>query len=134
MGDISTKARDYIVNHFSELDLPLPKKHIPLFFLLPKNGELLHFKSIQEEWGISKSSLSDILSRYYGEGYILKEDSLDKRCVEIGLTPKGHDIQAQLLALEEEFVQRMLEGFDPEERELMEQQINRMLSNIKDIT
>ncbi|MTI69343.1 MAG: MarR family transcriptional regulator [Firmicutes bacterium] len=131
---ISSVADSYIKKRIKEEKLPILRSHIPLFYILPENGEGMLFSELKERWQISKSSLSDIINRYESHKLINKcQCSEDKRSIILSLTKEAIDIKIKLEEIEEEFLDLLLVDFEKEERKNFEDSLNKALNNSKKI-
>lgn len=124
----------FMVKKIKSEGLPILQNHITLFHILPEEGSGLLFNEVAGIWKISKSSLSDIINKYESQGLIKKcECHADKRSLHIRLTQEAVPIKRRLLELEEEFRNLLLEDFTDEQKEAFECNINKALSNIKEM-
>lgn len=129
---INSISSKFIERKIKEEGLPILLNHIPLFYILPEDGSPLIFNEISNIWGISKSSLSDIINKYENQGLIKKcSCSEDKRSVHIMLRPEALYIRNKLKNIEAEFLDLMLKDFDEDERQSFEKNMNKALKNIK---
>ena len=132
IGKIGKKSDGYIIEQLKEQQFPVPQNHIHLFYLLPEDGTPLYFKDIAAEWQISKSSLSDIITRYSSLGFIKKDGHCeDKRHVRISITEKARPLKKTLDDLESRFLAEIFRGFSQKEKEAFETQTDKVLNNIK---
>lgn len=128
--EISFIADNFITKRIKEENLPILRNHIPLFYILPENGNGMLFNELSSTWNISKSSLSDIISKYENLGLVNKCDCAeDKRSIYISLTAKSIDIKSKLDIIEEEFLNLLLINFDIQERDVFEDYIDKALEN-----
>ena len=134
INEISSISNKYIEKKIKEEGLPLLKNHIPLFYILPEDGSALVFNEIANIWGISKSSLSDIINKYEKQGLIKKCICVeDKRSVYISLKPEALYIKQKIESIEVEILGLMLKDFDRNERQIYEESFDKVLKNIKKI-
>lgn len=132
INDINFSANKFLARQIKEKNLVILQNHIPLFYILPEDGSGMLFNEIASAWEISKSSLSDIINRYEDLALVKKcTCSEDKRSVYINLTGEAISIKKTLEALEAEFLDLILEGFDEKERQLFEKNIEKCLANIE---
>lgn len=97
MRQIVHLGDQYIARRLKEENLPILSAHIPLFYILPQNGDGLLFNELCEKWSKSKSSLSDIITKYVNSGLIKRcECQEDKRNVYIAMTPEAQEIKRVL--------------------------------------
>jgi len=134
INEINSISNKFIEKKIKEERLPILKNHIPLFYILPEDGSPLVFNEISNIWGISKSSLSDIINKYENQGLIKKcICAEDKRSVYISLKPEALYIKQKVESIEVEILDLMLKDFDRNERGIFEENINKVLKNIKEM-
>lgn len=134
INQINSISNKFIAQKIKEENLPILQNHIPLFYILPKDGSPMIFSEISSIWEISKSSLSDIINKYENQGLIKKCDcSEDKRSVYVSLKPEALYIVEKLRDMETEFLGSMLNNFQDNEKQTFEENINKALKNIKKI-
>lgn len=134
INEINSIADKFISKKIKEEGLPILQSHIPLFYILPEDGSPLIFNEISNIWGISKSSLSDIISKYEKQDLIKKCICFeDKRSIYVSLRPEAMYIKQKLLSMEAEFLNLMLNDFQHSERWLFEENIDKALKNVKKI-
>jgi DNA-binding MarR family transcriptional regulator len=132
VNEINSISNKFIAKKIKEQGLPILQNHIPLFYILPEDGSYLIFNEISNIWQISKSSLSDIINKYESQGLIKKcTCSEDKRSVYISLKPEALYIKQSLHDIEAEFLDLMLNDFNKDERQVFEDNIDKVLKNIK---
>lgn len=132
ISDISDISNKYIIKRIKEERLPILRNHIPLFYILSDDGTPLIFNEIANIWNISKSSLSDIITKYENQGLIKKcSCSEDKRSVYISLTPEATIIKKKLCEIEDEFLNLLLKNFDKDQWNTFEDDIDKALRNIE---
>ena len=103
----------------------------PLLFKLIKKGDGITQKEICEMLYISKSTTSKIIKRLVEKGYLRKEkDPEDKRASRIFLTDKKEEIEDLIKEIDQKAENKMLEGFDEEEREELRNYLERILDNL----
>jgi len=89
---VNKRFNDNLKAEFKNKEIPIKLKHIDLFIILYKQGEKTEFKNLVKIWGISKSTVSETITRYVKLGLLKKDNTtLDKRLVYISLTEKGSD-------------------------------------------
>ena len=129
--NISSMIEQYILEEVKKLDYPISKNHIYLFYLLPGDGERMIFNVLCSKWGISKSSLSDIINKYVDLDLVEKHECReDKRVIYLKLTQKGNSIRHKLKAIDQAFKEKLFRGFDEEQRKTFESLLNRVENNI----
>ncbi|MDP5276044.1 MarR family winged helix-turn-helix transcriptional regulator [Chengkuizengella axinellae] len=131
INEINSSSSSYISKRLKEENFPLLRNHLPLFFILPHNGEMMQFNEIASNWNISKSSLSDVLAKYEELGFIKKSQcDSDKRITNIGLTQEAYPILDKLKKIGTDLINILLSDFETEDREIFETYINKVISNI----
>ncbi|MBX4263757.1 MarR family winged helix-turn-helix transcriptional regulator [Clostridium estertheticum] len=132
INEINSILNKFIEKKIKEEGLPILQNHIPLFYILPEDGSALIFNEISNIWGISKSSLSDIINKYESQGLIKKCNCIeDKRTVYVSLKSEALYIVQKLLSIEAEFLGLMLNNFDNNEKQMFEKNTNKSLKNIR---
>lgn len=131
---INSTADKFLTEKINEERIPVLKNHIPLFYLLPLNSDSMMFNELSKEWGISKSSLSDIVNKYEKLGFVNKCSCCDdKRLIYLSLTKEGVKIKETLVRLEVAFIELLFKGFDNKARDHLENQIDHLLDNSNQI-
>jgi len=103
----------------------------PLLFKLIKKGDGVTQKEICEKLHVSKSTTSKIIKRLVEKGYLRKEkDPQDNRASRIFLTEKKEDIEDLIKEIDEKAENKMLKGFDDEERKDLRGYLERILDNL----
>jgi len=121
----------FIAQEVKMMDYPISKNHILLFYLLPGDGDMMIFNVLCSKWGISKSSLSDIINKYVDLGFVEKHEcNDDKRVVYIQLTAEGDTIRKELINIEEGFKKKIFKGFDVDQQKTFETLLNQVEHNI----
>jgi len=128
---ISSMIDKFIAQEVKMMDYPISKNHILLFYLLPGDGDMMIFNVLCSKWGISKSSLSDIINKYVDLGFVEKHEcNDDKRVVYIQLTAEGDTIRKELINIEEGFKKKIFKGFDVDQQKTFETLLNQVEHNI----
>lgn len=131
--NISSCSDRYLEQRIKEENLPILKNHIPLFYYLPEDGSKILFNELAKRWKISKSSLSDIVSKYESLGLIERLSCPDdKRTVYLRLTKDALIIKEKIDSFEKGFLDKVLTDFSKEERETFENLIQKVLNNYCD--
>lgn len=95
LRDVAALTDKFYAKRIKELGLPILMNHIPLFYILSESEKPLAFTEIFNMWGISKSSLSEVINKYHKMGFIEKFSSADdKRSFTVVLTEEGKEIRA----------------------------------------
>lgn len=132
--NINVIVDKYLAKKINEEKIPILKNHIALFYILPSNSDSILFNELSKEWGISKSSLSDIVNKYQKLGFVDKCSCCDdKRSIYLSLTKEGIKMKEILVRLEVEFLELFFKGFDSNEQDIFEKQIDRVLDNTSSI-
>lgn len=130
ISDISNKFLD---KKIKKDNLPVLRNHIKLFYIIPQKGDKMLFNELSKIWGISKSSLSDIIYKYENLGFIEKNECKnDKRTVYLNLTEKAIPIINKLDSYEEEFLDILLHDFG-DEAIIFKENLFKALKNINKI-
>ncbi len=124
------------INNFNNINLKkhninvLPH-HIPIFYTINVNG-VITFNELQKELELSKSTLSDTITRYEKMGYIYKnEKSQDKRCINIELTKSGVEVMKKLEKIDNEFREKFFHEIEENDRKHLEQLIDLVINNLE---
>lgn len=129
--NISGMVEKFIVQEVKKMDYPISKNHILLFYLLPGQGQMMVFNVLCSKWGISKSSLSDIVNKYVDLGLVEKHECRDdKRVTFIQLTPEGDTLRNKLIDIEEDFKKKIYKGLDVDEQKTFESLVSQVEDNI----
>lgn len=124
----------YVTKRLKQEHIPVLKSHVPLFLLLPKNGDYLTFRELASKWNISKSSLSDILTKYEDLGFIQKcESTQDKRSIYICFTPEATPIIEKIENILNDLSNSLLTGLAADEKAIFENNLDKALTNLKNI-
>lgn len=127
--ELSSYLDEQVKKKIKEAGLPVLRNHIPLFYILPESGEPLRFNELASKWNISKSSLSDIITKYEGLGLIKKCECIeDKRNLYLSLTEEAMKLKEQLYKLEDEILEECFGEFSSEEEDLLGKMIDRVLT------
>lgn len=101
---VNKRFNDNLKAEFKSKDIPIKLKHIDLFMILYEYGEKIEFKNLVKIWGISKSTVSETITRYVKLELLKKENTTtDKRLVYISLTEKGSDYTKKINDITHEF-------------------------------
>lgn len=134
INDISLISGRYLEKRIKEENLPILKNHMPLFYILPENGDKMLFNDLAKSWGISKSSLSEMIVKYENINLIKKHAcEIDKRSVYISLLPEAVQIKKVLQQIEKEFLDKIMVNFTDCERETFENGLDKALKSSEKI-
>lgn len=128
INHIHQMAEKHISSCLKRDQIPVLRSHMPLFFILPENGEGILFHDLVERWNSSKSSTSEIVAKYEALGYVTKcTCGEDKRSIYISLTPEGFAMKQKLQKIESDFLEEILKGYTDEEKELFGEFLDRVI-------
>lgn len=101
---VNKRFNDNLKAEFKTKEIPIKLKHMDLFMILYECGEKIEFKNLVKIWGISKSTVSETITRYVKLDILKKENTTtDKRLVYISLTEKGNDYADKINDITYEF-------------------------------
>lgn len=101
---VNKRFNDNLKAEFKTREIPIKLKHMDLFMILYECGEKIEFKNLVKTWGISKSTVSETITRYAKLDLLKKESTTtDKRMVYISLTEKGSDYADRINDITHEF-------------------------------
>lgn len=127
---IQQLAEKHVTLRLQQDQIPVLRNHIPLFYILPENGEGMLFHDLVANWGLSKSSISEIVARYEAMGYVSKLTcGEDKRSVNVHLSREGMCVKQRLLKIEADFLDEILKGYSDEEREQFNGYLDQVIRN-----
>jgi len=130
MRQIVSLTDQYITKRLKEEDLSLSSAHIPLFYILPQDGSPMLFNEIVEIWNKSKSTLSDIVTKYVESGLVQRcECADDKRNVYVSMTPKALQILDDLGNIGQEISGKLFEDLNEKDVESFYISVDKMLNN-----
>lgn len=119
-------------NRLNEYGLTSHQGHI-IFYLKGKvyfEGKEVHQKDIEEAFHLSKSTVSELIQRMEKNDLIKKVDT--HPYFKLELTQKSLDIVDQVHKGKDQTLKRMLNGFKEEEIVKIKQNLQRMISNMKE--
>ncbi len=103
----------------------------PVLFKLIKKGDGKTQKELCEALHISKSTISKVIDSLVEKGYLVREkDPDDKRAVRIYLTDKKDEIEDLIRKIDRRAEDRMLEGFQEDEKEALRNFLERIMENL----
>jgi len=133
LRDVTALTDKFYAKRIKELGLPILMNHIPLFYILSGFEKPLAFTEIFNMWGISKSSLSEVINKYHKMGFIEKFSSAeDKRSFTVVLTEEGKEIRDILSKLEDELLSKFYSNFGDSMRENFENNVEQVIENLRD--
>jgi DNA-binding MarR family transcriptional regulator len=116
---VNKRFNDNLKAEFKTREIPIKLKHIDLFIILYECGEKIEFKNLVKAWGISKSTVSETITRYVKLGLLKKDNTtIDKRLVYISLTEKGSDYADNINNIIDEYSTRINELLDEDKNNL----------------
>lgn len=134
MRQIIHLSDQYIAKRLKEENLPILSAHIPLFYILPQNGDGMYFNELCAQWNKSKSSLSDMIAKYVESGLVRRcECAADKRNVYISLTPEAIDVRKTLDKISSEISSILFSGDSENDIAIFENKVEDMLKKGKEI-
>lgn len=134
MKEINALSEKYYTRRIKELNLQVLGYHTPLFYSLPETGEWKLYNDICREWGISKSSISDIINKYVKLGFVSKcPCKEDKRTIYISLTDEGLRIKQQLHSIEDEILSQLFVEFSETQKEKFDKDLDIILNSLNKI-
>ncbi|MFW5904122.1 MAG: MarR family winged helix-turn-helix transcriptional regulator [Candidatus Saliniplasma sp.] len=103
----------------------------PLLFKLIKKGDGITQKEICGMLYVSKSTTSKIIQSLVKKGYLKREkDKRDGRSKRIYLTDKKNEVEELIKELDEKAENKMLEGFDEDEKRRLRNYLEKILENL----
>lgn len=122
-------AEDYVNQRLKEIQCPVLRSHVHLFYILPESGEKMKFQDLVDVWGVSKSSASEVIVKYENMGLIEKcACGEDKRSVFVSLKPEAVALKRQFEKIEQEFLELILSDLTEVEKELFSAFLDRAIS------
>lgn len=132
LNRLNALAEGYIAKRLVQDHLPVLRNHIPLFYILPESQKGVAFHELVAIWGLSKSTISEIVGRYEKLGLIEKHMcGEDKRSVYIALTDKALVLKRQLEGIESDFLKELMHDLSAEEQRLFTAFLDRMITSCK---
>lgn len=130
--EITRNIDMYTDRRIKEENLPILKSHILLFNTLPNGMELLSFNEVLNKVKFSKSSLSEIITKYETMGLLEKVNCKDdKRSIYIFLTEEGLKVKNKLDEILSQVLENLLTNFNSSDEDIMYEVINNIYSNSK---
>lgn len=97
--------------------------------LIAEKGEMSQ-KELQDILKIQSGSLSEIIMKIEGKGYITKErDSKDKRCLILKITDSGREFLEQRNLVKAREEETMFDVLSEEEQESLREMLSRLLES-----
>ncbi len=132
LREVNAELEQFIVKEMKAMAFKVSKKHIPLFYILPEDGGLMVFNELASRWGISKSSLSDIVNKYAALSFLEKHECRDdKRLIYLQLTSDGIEVRKELGRIEEAFKKTIYKNISSNEQATFETVLDKILNNIQ---
>ena len=131
MYRISDKFDEYLKVELKKREIPIQAKHASLFMILYAHNNI-EFKDIADTWRKSKSTLCDIINRYYEQGLLEKVNcDLDKRHVYIKLSEEGMKYAKDFDEIAVEFLEKATSGLSEEQKDSLREILLHMKGNLK---
>ena len=103
-----------------------------LFYLHDHKDEDVFQKDFEENFGITRSTASKILSLMETKGLVARESVAgDARLKKITVTEKGDQMRRDMIAVKDKMEDRLTAGFSEKEIRTLSEYIERMKDNIK---
>lgn len=129
---LSISLEQYQKSNMQSLDLS-PAQALILSYLLTRKDRLPVAANLQEDLGISRATISMHLKKLRQLGYIQTEVvSADNRKKEIILTQKAYNIEEELKSLQTQQEECLGRGIPEKYMDKLEENLQTMLSNIRD--
>ncbi len=104
-----------------------------LAYLSRKEGPVFQ-RELEEEFGIRRSSITELLQNMEKSGYLKRENSpQDGRIKTLFLTPEGQKLDRELKMYLHNLEKMMMEGIPPEEKQVFQKTILKMIENLEQI-
>ena len=101
---------------------------------LSRKEEPVFQRELEEEFGIRRSSITELLQNMEKSGYVKRENSpQDGRTKILFLTPKGQELDRELRTYLHNLEDVMMEGIPPEEQTVFRKTILKMIENLEQI-
>lgn len=131
LKQLKASLEQYDRHHVHDLDIT-SGQCILLNYLMSRKQESLSSTDVHRAMGISKATVSNLLKSLRKKGYLIMEgDGQDDRRKRLILTEKAYDMQPQIEAALKKRGEDICEEIPGEELMVMEQVLDRMLSNLK---
>ncbi len=115
---------------FKIKNIPVLSRHVVIFHAIGEEHLLFH--ELQTKLQMSKSTLSDAISKYEELGLIEKINCPnDKRNIYVALTDKGKEIVKELIIIDQDFKDQIYVNVTKKEQAQVEQLIEKMVDNLK---
>lgn len=113
-----------------DLDLTGSQSFV-LGYLVQNQDRILCPRDLEEVFALSHPTVSGILFRLEGKGFLrFQDDERDRRCKRIVVRPKAvtshQQVQRTIASVEEQ----MVRGFTPDQRDLFSQLLTRAIENL----
>jgi DNA-binding MarR family transcriptional regulator len=118
-------------NAMAELDIQ-PSQHFALVWL-KHTGKMNSQALLAEKMQVSPASVARTLKSLDKDGYIARCGGTDGRCNEIAITEKGEGVLEKSMHLFQGLDARCYAGFSPEEMQMMNGLLEKLLTNLNQI-
>lgn len=130
--EITRNIDRYTDRRIKEENLPILKSHILIFNALPNGMDYVSFNEILKKGKFSKSSLSEIITKYENIGLLKKVTCQeDKRSIYILFTAEGLKVKNKVDEILSQVSENLLSNFNSNDEELMNSIIDNIYSNSK---
>lgn len=123
-------AENHSKKMFKIKNIPVLSRHVVIFHAIGEEHLLFH--ELQTKLQMSKSTLSDAITKYEDLGLIEKIICPnDKRNIYVALTDSGKETLKELIIIDQSFKDQIYVGITKEEQAQVEQFIERMVDNLE---
>lgn len=113
-----------------ELDLTGSQSFV-LGYLVQNQDRNLCPRDLEEAFALSHPTVSGILFRLEGKGFVcFQDDERDRRCKRIVVQPKAVTSHQQVLRTIESVEEQMVQGFTLDQRDVFSQLLTRAIENL----
>ncbi|MFB6086807.1 MAG: MarR family winged helix-turn-helix transcriptional regulator [Halodesulfurarchaeum sp.] len=132
--DLLTGAHKALIAELGDLaaEEGINRGELPVLVRLFRDGDGISQKALQEDLELSKSTVSKTVNSLIERGLLRKERSdADGRVRLIYLTDRGRELDEPVRKIGQRATERMLQGFDPEEKEELAEYLGRITANLR---
>jgi DNA-binding MarR family transcriptional regulator len=135
VGYLLSRVRSTLWNNVTQLtmaDLGITSTQASIMFMLA-SGRSLAAADLAREYGIDASAVTRLIDRLEKRGFITRVRSdEDRRVVRLALTDEGRAVARQIPAIFTTVLDKLLDGFTPEEVGFLKSMLRRVLLNSGD--
>lgn len=132
MQMVSVRFRRLADDNLSKYNISVSQLRV-LAYLSRKEGPVFQ-RELEEELGIRRSSITELLQNMEKSGYLQRENSpQDGRVKALFLTPKGQELDRKLKMYLHNLEEMMMAGISPEEKQVFQETILKMIENLEQI-